>query len=193
MAVRFEVDACIPLSSANKGRSVRNIDDLADSLAGITIASSSQSTSTSPGTSKCNGLTIRESLPSTSYTVPHSSLVELTTRAERRVAEFDWNDAYPQLFFSQTPHHFLGVHNRGRFTAVDKQKLASPKMRDVERTIQPSLQKLRAALDVIKAVVVKHGQRGRLTLVCRDGELQVFERISQASCLPEDVMARFES
>ncbi|KAJ7776845.1 hypothetical protein DFH07DRAFT_877028, partial [Mycena maculata] len=184
MVVRFEVDACIP-SGANASRPAQSIDDLVDSLAGINLSPMSSSSAPSPKSS--NGLTIREG----GAVVPHSSLVELTTRTERREAEFDWTDAYPQLFFSQTPHHFLAVHNRGRFVAVKKRKLGSPELRDVERTIQPSLKKLRAALDVIKDIVVKHGQRGRLTLVCRDGKLQVFERVSTASCLPDDVMARF--
>lgn len=188
MAVRFEVDACIP-SAASASRPVQSIDDLADSLAGITLAPASSSSAPPTESKSSNGLTILDG----GALVPHSSLVELTTRSERRQAEFDWADAYPQLFFSQTPHHFLAVHNRGRFAAVNKRKLASSELLDVEGTIQPSLKKLRAALDVIRDVVVEHGQRGRLTLVCREGRLQVFERVSAASCLPDDVMARFES
>ncbi|KAJ7505929.1 hypothetical protein B0H11DRAFT_361862 [Mycena galericulata] len=184
MAVRFEVDACIP-SAGNASRSVQSIDDLADSLAGINLAP--KSSPAKPKTS--NGLTVQDG----GAIVPHSSLVELTTRTERRAAELDWTDSYPQLFFSQTPHHFLAVHNRGRFVSVNKRKLTSPELSSVERTIQPSLKKLRAALDVIKDVVVKHGQRGRLTLVCREGKLQVFERVGEASCLPDEVMARFEN
>ncbi|KAJ7890304.1 hypothetical protein B0H13DRAFT_2531260 [Mycena leptocephala] len=96
-------------------------------------------------------------------------------------------------FFSQTPHHFLAVHNRGRFSAVNKRKLTSSELRAVEQQIQPDLKKLRAALDLIKEIVVKHGQRGRLTLVYQDGTLQVFERVSSASCLPDEVMAKFEN
>ncbi|KAJ6555034.1 hypothetical protein DFH09DRAFT_577992 [Mycena vulgaris] len=185
MVVRFEVDACIP-SAAKPSKPVQNIDDLADSLSGITLGAP---TKAAPASKTRNGLTVIAG----GAPVPHTAIVELTTRAERRAAEYDWTEAYPQLFFSQTPHHFLAVHNRGRFAEVQKRKLGAPELRAVERTLQPSLKKLRAALDVIKALVVKHGQRGRLTLVCQGGKLQVFERESNASCLPDDMIARFEN
>ncbi|KAJ6474409.1 hypothetical protein C8R47DRAFT_1144045 [Mycena vitilis] len=189
MVVRFEVDACIPAAAAKpstaRGKSA-HIDDLADSLAGIKIASGSSAAAPAPEV--IHGLTVVEG----GAVVPHSSIVELTTRTNRRAAEFDWTDAYPQLFFSQTPHHFLAVHYRGRFTAVNKRKLGDSELLANERQIQPSLKKLRGALDTIRALVVEHGERGRLTLVCRGGKLEVFKRTSSASCLPEEVMARFE-
>ncbi|KAJ6538007.1 hypothetical protein B0H19DRAFT_1213651 [Mycena capillaripes] len=189
MVVRFEVDAYIPTaakSSAARGK-VASIDDLADSLAGINIASRSSAARLAPNSS--HGLIVIEG----GAVVPHSSLVELTTRTERREAEFDWNGAYPQLFFSQLPYHFLAIHDRGHFVAVKKRKLASTELQAIERQVQPNLKRLRAALDVIKDLVVEYGQRGRLTLVFRGGSLQVFERTSSASCLPKEVMARFES
>jgi len=185
MLVRFEVDACIPAAAkASAKKKVQSIDDLATSLAGVNLASRGVSTSTTN-----NGLTVI----SDGAIIPHTSLVELTTRTERRAAEFDWKDAYPQLFFSQTPHHFLAVHDRGRFTSVTKRTLESSDLQAVQRAIQPSLKKLRAALDMIRDVVVKYGQRGRLTLVCRDGKLEVFQRMSNSSCLPDHILARFES
>ncbi|KAF7357280.1 hypothetical protein MSAN_01323400 [Mycena sanguinolenta] len=187
MVVRFEVDACIPTSAAKASttRKVQSIDDLANDLAGISLARRS---SADPTPTSSHGLTVING----GAVVSHSSILELTTRTQKRAAEFDWNDAYPQLFFSQTPHHFLAVHDRGRFTEVNKRGLASPDLKAVERTLQPSLRKLCVALRQIKDLVVKHGQRGRLTLVCRQGKLEVFERTSGASCLPDEVMARFE-
>ncbi|KAF7357295.1 hypothetical protein MSAN_01324900 [Mycena sanguinolenta] len=96
MVVRFEVDACIPPSAAKASamRKVQSIDDLANDPAPVS----------SHGLTVINGGAV----------VPHSSILELTTRTQRRAAKFDWNDAYPQLFL-QTPHHFLAVHDRGRF------------------------------------------------------------------------------
>ncbi|KAJ7618833.1 hypothetical protein DFH06DRAFT_1011842 [Mycena polygramma] len=188
MVVRFEVDACIPTGTAAstaRGKSA-NIDDLADSLAGVKITP--RSATAAPAPTSSHGLTVIDG----GAVVPHSSIVELTTRTDRRAAEFDWTDAYPQLFFSQTPHHFLAVHNRGRFSAVNKRKLGSPELQAIERRIQPSLKKLRAALAIIRALVVEHGERGRLTLVCRGGKLEVFKRTSSTNCLPEEVIARFE-
>ncbi|KAJ7659860.1 hypothetical protein B0H17DRAFT_908066, partial [Mycena rosella] len=186
MIVRFEVDACIPtpVKPSAASKSVKSVDDLGDILAGIKLAAPSTS---APAAKTSNGLTVVDG----GATIPHSAIVELTTRSDRRQAEFDWKDAYPQLFFSQTPHHFLAVHTHGRFTAVNKRKLGSPELQAVERKIQPSLKKLRAALDVIKNIVVEHGQRGRLTLVCINGKLQIFERTSSASCLPDEMMAQF--
>ncbi|KAJ6476110.1 hypothetical protein C8R45DRAFT_873376, partial [Mycena sanguinolenta] len=186
MVVRFEVDACIPTSAAkaSTARKVESIDDLANNLAGISL----RRTSADPAPISSHGLTVMNG----GAVVPHSSILELTTRTQRRAAEFDWNDAYPQLFFSQTPHHFLAVHDRGRFTEVNKRGLTSPDLKAVERTMQPNLRKLCVALRQIRDLVVKHGQRGRLTLVCRRGKLEVFERTSDASCLPDEVMARFE-
>jgi hypothetical protein len=188
MVVRFEVDACIPTSAQPKkaGRKVGNVNDLADTLAGINLAPRS---SADPISTTSHGLTVVKG----GAVVPHSSILELTTRTERNAAQFDWNDAYPQLFFSQTPHHFLAVHNRGRFVAVNKRGLASSELQAVEHRMQPSLQKLCVALGLIKDIVVKHGQRGRLTLVCRGGKLEVFERTSNASCLPDELMVRFET
>ncbi|KAF7365701.1 hypothetical protein MVEN_00443800 [Mycena venus] len=186
LVVRFEVDACISTSAQVSGTKKKvEIDDLADKLAGTSLAAKS---STSPSTSS-HGLTVLNG----GTVVPHSSIVELTTRSEQNAAQFDWDDAYPQLFFSRTPHHFLAVHNRGRFVEVNKRELVSPELQAVERKMQPNLKKLRAALDLIKDIVLRHGQRGRLTLVCRGGKLEVFERTSKVSCLPDEVMARFEN
>ncbi|KAJ7149223.1 hypothetical protein C8R43DRAFT_1007511 [Mycena crocata] len=184
MVVRFEVDACIPTAAKPRTTSA-SLDDVIGSLAGVKLAH----TGPAPTPTTQHGLTV---IPGGAV-VPHASIVELTTRSQRRESEFDWQDAYPQLFFSQTPHHFLAVHERGNFRVVNKRKLASTELREVERDIQPGLKKLRAALDVIKELVVKAGQRGRLTLVCQGGKLQVFERVSTASCLPDEVMSRFEN
>ncbi|KAJ6624424.1 hypothetical protein B0H10DRAFT_739122 [Mycena sp. CBHHK59/15] len=191
MVVRFEVDACIPSPAKPAGsrKTVKSIDDLADSLAGINL-SSSTAQAMAKKTEQIHGMSV---IINGGTTVPHSSLIELTTRSERRESEYDWKDAYPQLFFSQTPHHFLSVHNRGKFSRTNKRKLSSSELQAVERTIQPSLKKLRVALDIIKNIVSKYGERGRLTLVCKDGVLKVFERDSQANCLPDDVIARFEA
>ncbi|KAK7050562.1 hypothetical protein R3P38DRAFT_2865875 [Favolaschia claudopus] len=187
MVVRFEVDACLPASAKAKSSGsakASTIDDLVASLGEVKLGGASAKTTSTT----THGLTV---LPG-GGSVSHSSLLELTTRTERRAAEFDWKDAYPQLFFSQTPHHFLAVHYQGRFSAVNKRQLGSSELKGVERSIQPGLRKLRVALGVIRDLVVKHGERGRLTLVCRRGRMEVFERVSAESCLPDEVLARFE-
>ena len=64
-------------------------------------------------------------------------------------------------------------------------------MRAVDIGAQAGFRKLRKVLQEIQELVVEHGQRGRLSLVCRDGGLRVFARTSDASCLPESVLERF--
>jgi hypothetical protein len=52
-------------------------------------------------------------------------------------------------------------------------------------------QKLRLASQTIKDIDIESGAQGRLSFVLENRELKVFDRSSQASCLPEDIMALF--
>lgn len=184
MVVRFEVDACFPPPAKSYPRkSISSIDELAQSLSGVSLSSEPSSGLPSPK----NGLTV---IKGGNY-VSASAVIELTTRSEARQNLYDWKEAYPQLFFSQTAHHFLAVHQRGRFIAVNKRKLSSPELQNVEQIIQPDLKLMRKALDKIKDLVVKYGERGRLTLVCSNGELKLYERKSLDSCLPHDFLELF--
>jgi hypothetical protein len=123
----------------------------------------------------------------TSQQPPYSSIPERCIEKEYSQSEH----LYPQLFLSHTPHHFLAVHDKGRFTLVEKRQLVSD-LRGVERTTQTSLRRLREALGTVKDMVVKHGKSGRLSLVCQEGAMKVYERSSQVSCLPEDMLKKFE-
>lgn len=196
MVVRFEVDACIhanptlPVTSTAL-RTLSNVDDLIGALSGVTLRTegidaplpASQSSDTFPTITVIPGGSI----------VPQSSIIELTTRSVRNAANYDWAESYPQLFLSQTPHHFLAVHDRGRFQAVNKRKLESMELKQVAaNSIQKGLKQLRLVLDIIKELAVKHGERGRLSLVFQGGELRVYERTSQTSCLPDDVLQKFD-
>jgi hypothetical protein len=194
MVVRFEVDACIPpeeITSSGPGATT-NVDDLIGALANVDLTPKSESTST-PNISKANTVPKLTVLAAGSE-VPQSAIVELTTRSVNRAMDYDWKESYPQLYLSQTPHHFLAVHERGRFVRVDKRKLGSSELREVMKdVIQPDLKKLRRLLDLIKELVFEHGQRGRLSLVCQGGELKVFERTEQKSCLPDEFMDKFSA
>ena len=49
--------------------------------------------------------------------VPSAAVVELATRSvtSMKLNGYDWKEAYPHLFFSQTAHHHvLAIHQRGR-------------------------------------------------------------------------------
>lgn len=191
MVVRFEVDACIPpappLATKSRVASKPDVDALADTLANVSLSSA---TGTKVHTLEDDyGLRIRQA---GSY-VPQSHMVEIATISEKRHSQFDWSEAYPQLFLSQTPHHHLAVHDRGRFKMVEKRQLGSASLKVVEKKGQTALRQLRQALDIIKDVVAQHGKAGRLSLVCQEGQMKVYERSSNVSCLPEKIMEKFEA
>jgi len=124
--------------------------------------------------------------------VPQSNLIEMTTRSEISAKNFDWGDAYPQLYLSQTPNHYLAVHRTGTFFKITKRKIGTDDMVSIENKQQPSFKKLRKMLGEIQTRVKEGGANGRITLVCKGGILKVYERISKESCLPEDSLALFE-
>lgn len=185
MVVRFEVDACLEaLPKRTTGRSGDGgVDDMINQLGGLALFSTSASSSASTETD----VTIFRA----GQVVPQSSILEMTTRSERNVVTYDWKESYPQLFLSQTPHHFLAVHRGGMFSRIEKRKLDDRELKDIHAGIEQSFRKLYVLLKTIQDVVIGHGRRGRLSLVCKDGFLKVYERMSQDSFLPDEVMKRF--
>jgi hypothetical protein len=200
MVVRFEVDACLPFDNpepkATKESHTADDDDdddddeaLLGALSGLSIGTSSQSTTmSSPSPLTSADLKIFRA----GTQVPQSDLIELTTRSEISAANFDWNDAYPQLYFSQTPHHYLAVHRSGTFFSIAKRRTGERDLVTIESRAQPGFRKLRKVLGEIQAMVKKGGAGGRISLVCKDGVLKVHERNSKESCLPEDSLALFK-
>ena len=57
--------------------------------------------------------------------------------------------------------------------------------------IQQGFRKLVAVLKVIQELVRQHGRRARLSLVCRDGRLEVFERTGSHGSLEDEELERF--
>jgi hypothetical protein len=181
MVVRFEVDACIPPPAKYPRKSISSIDELTNSLNAITLSQSAARSS--------QHLTVLEG----GAEVAPTAVVELVTRSQinMKTNEYNWKEAYPQLFFSQTAHHFLAIHHRGRFTEIRKSKLNSEELQQIASECQVVLKKVRKTLDVIKAIVVEHGKAGRVSLVCRKGKLGVYLRTSDESCLPESALRLF--
>lgn len=191
IVLRFEVDSCL-LDQTSKAKdnsaatTTKVDDDLSSLLSGLTVTS----TSSSPATVlDASGLRIQRG----GRQVPHEAILELTTRSERNADQFDWGNAYPQLFFSQTPNHYLAVHNSGTFTRIIKHTLDSTELKKIDKNAQGNFKRLRRALQDIQDVVKQHGQRGRLTLVHQNGTVKVYERTDTKSCLPDDIMKRFEN
>ncbi|KAG6845626.1 hypothetical protein H0H87_006679 [Tephrocybe sp. NHM501043] len=200
LVVRFEVDACIPAVSpttspvASPASPTGDLDDIIGALSGVSLRTEAAAPSRSVTSSEASKAFPDIIVIPGGTVVPQSSIVELTTRSIHNALNFDWKESYPQLFLSQTAHHFLAVHARGRFEQINKRKLESPELKDIAlREIQEDLKKLRRLLELIKVLVMKHGEQGRLSLVCQGGDLKVYERDNQASCLPDEVLQLFDA
>ena len=181
MVVRFEVDACIETS----------FDD-----AGFCKATGRKTVSspllplrqTSFGTTSGVDVDVIRA----GQLVPQSSLMEMTTRSKRFANQYRWEENYPQLYLSQTPHHVLGIHDGGLFHRTETRMLDDEEMRAIHTQSEDAFKKLRALLGTIQGLVVAYGKEGRLSLVCNRGLLAVYEREDRESCLPEVVMNRFD-
>ena len=200
LVVRFEVDACLPSAtpkrSASPVKQSSNPDDLADILAGLNITPQNPA---SPSVPSSSSYTASEAGSSSQLRIlragveqPQTSIIELTTRSENRINQLVWTEIFPQLYLSQTPHFYVGIHSRGRFYEIRKQSLDSLEMVSQREQAETSFKKLGMALRMIQKLVIKHGQAARLSLVCEKGKLMVYERVNTQSCLPAEVMQRFE-
>jgi hypothetical protein len=198
MVVRFEVDACLPSDGSNAGATRQSRDDdndedpeiaLLGAISGLSIGTSTHS-STTPPQSPLTSADLKIFRAGTQ--VPQSDLIEMTTRSEISAAKFDWGDGYPQLYFSQTPHHYLAVHRSGTFFSIAKRTVGKEDLVAIENRAQPGFKKLRKALGEIQTMVRNGGENGRISLVCKDGVMRVHERTSKENYLPEDSLALFE-
>jgi len=185
MVVRFEVDACMPPPRKPRPRkSEPSVDSLIDSIQNMTLTNTAApfSSSTMPALNIITG----------GGYVPQASIIELATCSEPRKESYNWKEAYGQLFLSQTAYHILAFHYRGRFTSLEKRKLSSQDLQEVHDEMKPYLKKLRKVLEIIQRTVIEHGSDGRLSFVCSDGKLSVYQRKSQTACLPDEAMSCFE-
>ncbi|CCL99526.1 uncharacterized protein FIBRA_01544 [Fibroporia radiculosa] len=169
LVVRFEVDACIAPSPST------DLDALAASMASLSVK---KNTFSSP----------QLDVIIAGARVPQDSIIELATTSG---ANYGWKDKYPQLYFSQTQHHFLGKHSEGLFRNIQKRQLGDEVMKYMEESAQDRLKQLRHALQMIQDLIVRQGQDTRLSLICSNKELKLFERAGEATCLPEDILERF--
>jgi hypothetical protein len=162
MVVRFEVDACLPFRTT---RSHRNFEHATNKTR--------RTRDTKPTPSR-SAWEVDTPLPSIIRTVkkptlrfprvaviragsrvPQSHLIELKTYSK---AGKEWSRSYPQLFLSQTPHIYYGVHKNGRISEIKKFSLGEPHLRPIDQNAQVGFKKLEAALATIQALVVKYGR-----------------------------------
>jgi len=192
MVVRFEVDACLQSESTRNtsttATTTADVDSLLDMFSSLNVSTTPRAASDTRSSVSTSELSVIRA----GSQVPQDAIVEMATRSRRNAEEFDWENAYPQLYLSQTPHYFFAVHNRGTFEKVSKSRLDGPELRRIDRRLQDSFRRLRQVLETIQELVIEHGQQGRLSLVHQGGTLRVFERKSQESCLPDSVLSRFD-
>lgn len=180
--VRFEVDACLP--SASKTAKPSSVDGLANAIADLTTKETQSGTKS----------------PSALIEVIHGgieasqgALVELTSRSQKTMQRINWMKLFYQLYLSGTPHLFIGIHSGGVFEqTINKHSLNDTEMTSHKKNAEESLRKLGSLLETIKGVVLEHGKQGRLSLVGMARDVKIYKRKSKDSCLPAEVMKRFQ-
>lgn len=181
MVLQFEVDAYLPNPQETPASTSTTTDALAEGI--------SDTESSEDSIRRSFGLGI---IRKGNTDIPDDALVELATTTRK----LDWKERYPQLFFSQTPHHFLAWHDQlrmGTFTRVDKRTIDCPLLQAANTRLQPAFKKLRAALAFIQNIVIEHGHDKRLSLLCTNKRLEVYQRLeSGLACLPDEALALFE-
>ncbi|KAI0049458.1 hypothetical protein FA95DRAFT_1489223 [Auriscalpium vulgare] len=191
MVVRFEVDACLRADKTRVRSAAKpaTVDDLSHSMGSMQLAPPAPAVvpSSRAGQSDTTSLAVIHA----GTEVKQDKILELATRSINFIENMDWTEVYPQLYLSQTPHFYLGVHSRGNFSRIQKRSLAEVDLEAQKQAGDANMQKLGRALELIQDIVIEHGHGKRLSLVCMDGILKVHERVGDG-CLPPDAMARFE-
>lgn len=177
MVVRFEVDACLPPRPA---RSHLRSDSSRDDTQHMELTPPLPSTLHFPHVAVIRA----------GSRVPQSRLIELKTYCK---AGKMWGKSYPQLFLSQTPHIYYGTHKGGTFSEIKKFTLGEPHLEPIDRNAQVAFKKLKVLLTAIQELVKKYGTDGRISLVCKGKELEVYQREKTDSCLPEHALALFRT
>ncbi|KAK1227363.1 hypothetical protein PQX77_009647 [Marasmius sp. AFHP31] len=158
MVVRCEVDACLPAPpNQNPTRT-----------SGWNAAPRSQMLPNGPGETP---LLIHEG----GNVVPQNFIAELKTISLKGLSagRLRSDDIILQMFLSQTPHLFMGVHDRGNFIQVQQSIV---ELNDHAAHLNTSLLKLRKVLEDVQKLCILYG--GRLSLICQGGRLDVVQRSS---------------
>lgn len=181
---RFTVDARLPdttFTSASRPHSNDNIDALFQSM---NLPKSGSATSKSTTTDPSTGIKV---IHSGGKVAPQSSIIEIKTRSSR--SQYQVEDSFPQLFFSQTAHLFLGRHDRGRFYEIIQHDLAD--LDQEKARFSRDLKKVTALLREVRKVMLEVGRSKRLSLVYSGKMLTLYEHEGGLE-MPEKMKAYFE-
>lgn len=190
MVVRYEVDACLSPSGepneSNESSSDTPEEVLTNVLSTLSISENDH------GAQKTEEKPFGINIVQAGAVVHQTSLVKIKTRSQINFGSFNWFHAYSQLLLGQTKTVMIGVHRKGEFFEIREFKLDSPELKEVEQACQPGLRKLRSMLEELQNIVMERGKGARLSLVCRDGVLQLMERTSSKALLPGETLKRFD-
>ncbi|GJJ10485.1 hypothetical protein Clacol_004711 [Clathrus columnatus] len=119
--------------------------------------------------------------------VPQDSVIELKTRNLTPRDSLYWSDVYVQLFLSQTPHLYTGIHKRGEFKKIEKLTLNEVKSKAQEP--ERGLKRLRKFLGIIQSTVLERLTDGEsFSIVYQGGQLFLWKRDGKGGLLPPNVI-----
>lgn len=190
IVLRFEVDAYDP-AFCDAGREDDVDSENSDPLDTLVNAVSSLSMKSPQSTSAATGSGDLHIIRAGAV-VPQRALVKIKTRSQRNVGNLDWDVIYPQLFIGQTPTLKVGVHQKGRFYEVLDEKLDAPGRSTVAREAEKAMKRLCTVLRELHNLAMAYGKTARISVVSRGGALQVMERESSDSFLPDQILKRFD-
>jgi hypothetical protein len=124
------------------------------------------------------------------FVVPHDSLLELKTRAQRR--PLHTLDVIYQLWFGQIQHLRIGYHNRGVFTQLDQKNFVTDgAFRRFQQSNRSALGNLVNVIDTIKESL-KDSKVKRAVLLYEHGKLRLYKRKGDIRALPMDLLSKWD-
>ncbi|KAH7090042.1 hypothetical protein BKA62DRAFT_109705 [Auriculariales sp. MPI-PUGE-AT-0066] len=182
MLVRFELDACLRADPSDA-------DTLASELDSLTVSDDTNDNPDEIPVPHPAGLTIVPG--SNASMVPASRTIELVTVTRKFAHNINWVENYPQVLLSQTHHHFLGLHDFGRFTEVKRRTLEDMQNGVIGEEVEGDLKRLGKILVKILEVVRERDERELLSLVCQNGALSLRKRDDGRQAVPPEYVSFF--
>lgn len=192
--MRYEVDACLETAgskteaaeTASSSDKKTEIDQISTMLDRLSVRPTGTTKPASTVAVQSEGLV---SIRSGGVLVPQESLVEIKSCSTRNIINFNWASTYPQIYLSQTPNIFIGVHDNGIFTEIRKHDLA--RLTEAHAQCALAVKQLRTLLQFIIDRLRKEEHGQRFTLICKKGELRLYKRKDSNQALPDDLLSLF--
>jgi len=214
LLVRYEADATLPVikrivTAPRPGRLREDtLDGLSSQVALLSIRESNAAASSGSGDSEGD----LQVIPTSHEISPQSSIIEIKSRSARSYESFDWSGIFPQLFFSQIPHLYIGIHRQGTFEQLVKYRIPTSLRLDADSeatgdaiqaspAVQRALDRARQAIknlglllkrlrEVVLEQVRTRDESSGMVLLCESGKLSLYSR-SPEDKLPLRVVEGF--